>query len=413
MDELLHAFNPWWDGTFAFPGIPREPYLELIDKLGSAPGVVFITGLRRVGKTTLMHQYIHHLLKNIDPRRILYVSLDNLIFQHHTLPEIIREYRQIHDLKQREGVHVFLDEVHYLKDFELELKNLYDLGGVNIYASGSASLDITMRSPHLTGRQRIMRVHPLSFREFLQFTDKQISMADQHLYENAALEYVKTGGLPEYVQTRDPNVLQSIIDSVLYRDILARSQIRNRESLKSVLMMLAQSVSTSISISRFSRVLNMKSDTVRRILDLFLESNLVGVVERHGKFSERQLSPRKYYLADTGFFSILTEGINLGAVVENLVFLTLSRSVNPRYYRAHTREVDFICKKHAIESKYKRILSDDDLLNIVQLKGMESRTIITDSRKGNDQGIDLVPLWKFLLDNDRPSEIFPSPPLTP
>ena len=89
MEELLRISNPWWEEEFPFPGIAREQYLRTMESLESAPGVILITGLRRVGKTTLMHQYIHRLLSNVDSRRILYVSLDNLIFQNHTIQEIV------------------------------------------------------------------------------------------------------------------------------------------------------------------------------------------------------------------------------------------------------------------------------------------------------------------------------------
>jgi len=357
MDELLYAYNPWWDGTYGFPGIPRKQYLKIMEYLDKAPGVVFITGMRRVGKTTLMHQYIHGLLKTVDPTHILYASLDNVIFQKHSMQEIVRVFRRINDLERKEAIYIFFDEVHYMKQFELELKNLYDMGNISIFSSGSASLDITMQTPHLTGRQRILMVHPLSFPEFLQFTEKRYHMEDQHLYENAALEYAKTGGLPEFVETRDPNVLQSIVDTILFRDILARNRMRDRENLKNVLMLLAQSVSTPISAARFARILKMNTDTVRMILNLLIESNLIHAVERHGKISERKASPKKYYLSDTGLFPILTERINLGAIVENLVYITLMKSGTTRYYKKAGREIDFIQEKHAYESKYKSTIT--------------------------------------------------------
>lgn len=413
MEELLHISNPWWEEEYQFPGIARAHYLRSMEYLESAPGVVLITGLRRVGKTTLMHQYIHRLQNTVDSKRILYVSLDNLIFQNHTIQEIARKFRQINKLSHKDLVYLFLDEVHYMKEFELELKNLYDLGHVKIFASGSASFEIIMRSPHLTGRQRILRIHPLSFPEFLQFSGKKVSRIDQHLYENAALDYVSSGGMPEYVQTRDTNVLQSLVDTILYHDILSRHDLRNRENLKNVLLQLAQSASTPVSAKRFARVLTIKPDTVRLILNFLVEANLVHIVEREGSFSERKVSPRKFYLGDTGLYTILTERVNLGARVENLVYLTLIKTGNVRYSREGGSEVDFIVNNRAYESKYKREITEVDTAPIKALRGMKSKTIITESTEGHMNGVELIPLWRFLLEQGEPEEPFPAPPPVP
>jgi predicted AAA+ superfamily ATPase len=399
MDDILHRFNPWWESKLEFPGIPRESYLSELEKLNKSKDVILVTGLRRVGKTTLLHQLIFRLLKKVDKNKIFYVSLDNLVLKDHTLLEIVDTFRKISSLKYNEHVYLFLDEIHFQKDYELQLKNLYDMGHCKIYASGSASLDIVMKSPHLTGRQRIIPLNPLGFDEYLEFNNRDLSVANKHLLPEMALEYVKIGGMPEYVRTKDPNVLQSLLDSILYRDIAARHNIRNRESLKDILIFVAQGVSSPVSKRKISKVLGIKEDTVSRILDLFVESNLIHFIEKEGKLSERKASPKKMYLADTGLFTVLTERINLGAMVENLVYLTLTRTENVRYLRRNGQEVDFVSGKNAIESKYKRHISSEDIIALKGLKGYRSKAVITDDFEGKKDGIDCIPLWKFLLSN--------------
>ena len=398
MDDILHRFNPWWESDIEFPGIPRVTYLSKLEKLQKTKDVILLTGLRRVGKTTLLHQLIFRLLENIDRNRIFYVSLDNLALKDHTLLEIVDTFRRICSLRYNEYVFLFLDEIHFQKDYELQLKNLYDMGHCKIYASGSASLDIVMKSPYLTGRQRMIRLAPLSFGEYLKFVESELSMADKHLFPALASEYVRIGGMPEYVQTGDPNVLQSLIDSILYRDIAARHNIRNRENLKDILILVAQSVSSPISKRKISRVLGIKESTVSRILDLFVESNLIYLIEKEGKLSERKASPKKIYLADTGLFTVLTDRINLGAIVENLVYLTIAKTKNVRYQRFNGQEVDFVFDKRAFESKFKKDITSEDLLAIKTLRGYKSKTVITEDIEGKKEGIDLVPLWKFLLE---------------
>ncbi|MCK5559957.1 MAG: ATP-binding protein, partial [Thermoplasmata archaeon] len=288
MEDLLYRFNPWWDGTFESPGIPRDDYLSRLLKLKNRKDIILITGLRRVGKTTLMHQLIHKLLEAVDSKHIFYVSLDNIALKDRSILEIVDIFRRINELKHDEFVYLFLDEVHFKKDYELQLKNLYDMGNVKIYASGSSSLDIIMKSPYLTGRQRIVRMAPLNFIEFLKFTSREIGKADQHLFPAAAEDYIRTGGMPEYVLTKDLNILQSIIYSILYRDIAGRYEIRNRESLFDILALLAQSVGSPMSLRKISRVLGIPIETVNRTLELFVEANLIHLVEREGKLSERK-----------------------------------------------------------------------------------------------------------------------------
>jgi predicted AAA+ superfamily ATPase len=397
MEEILHRFNPWWEKSYEFPGIAREEYIKNLLDLRDAKDVVLITGLRRVGKTTLMRQLICKLLEVVNGKYIFYISLDNIALKKWSILEIVENFRRINHLRHDEFVYLFLDEVHFKEDYELQLKNLYDSGNAKVYASGSSSLDIIMKSPHLTGRQRIIRISPLDFKEYLRFVGKEISQADQHLYPALAEEYLKTGGMPEYVMTRDLNILQSMVYSILYRDIAGRYEIRNRENLLDILSLLAQSVGTPMSLRKISRVLGIPVEVVSKTLDLFIEANLLHIIEKEGKISERKASPRKIYLADTGLFSVLTENVNLGSMVENLVYLSLKKRGVVRYNRTSGWEVDFVLGKKAWEVKYKDMIQEKDLLGIKNLKNKKSRYVVTRKKEGEVEDIKLEPLWKFLL----------------
>jgi len=396
MEEILYRSNPWWSGKFNAPGIKREYYLSQLYALRDTNDVVLITGLRRVGKTTLMYQLVEELLHEVDPKRIFYISLDNLALKDYTILEIVDEYRKIHSLRHNDFVYLFLDEIHAKKDYEIQLKNLYDMGSTKIYASGSASLELIMRSPYLTGRQRVIHIYPLNFREYLQFTNNNITPADSHLYPKLAEEYALMGGLPEYVKTRDMNYLQSLLDTIIYRDIAGIHRIRNVEKITDTLSCLAQSVGTPASLRKIARCVGISKDDVSNIIYFFKEANLVYDVEREGKLSERKVSPKKIYLADTGFFTVIVDKINLGVIVENLIYLKLRQSGDVRYYRSSGYEVDFVRGKKAWESKYKDDISEEDLRNLRNLRG-HSKTMITKTKEGKIDGIELIPLWKFLL----------------
>jgi predicted AAA+ superfamily ATPase len=404
VEGILHRSNPWWTGKFVFPGIAREEQLSTLLRLKESKDVVLITGLRRVGKTTLMLQLIHRLLEEVESNLIFYVSLDHIALKERSIIEIVDSFRAANGLKHDEFAYLFLDEVHFKKDFELQLKNLYDEGNAKVYASGSSSLDIIMKSPHLTGRQRILRLSPLGFGEFLRFAGKEVSPADKHLYPALAEEYVETGGMPEYVMTRDMNNLQSMVHSILYRDVAGRHEIRNRENLQDILSLIAQSVGAPMSLRKTSRVLGIPVDTVSRIVNLFAEANLVHMVEKEGKMSERKASPKKVYLADNGLFGVLTDKVNYGSLVENMVFLALRKAGPVRYYRSSGFEIDFVRGKEAWEVKYKSAIDEKDVVGIKRLRGYKSRTVVTKDKEGKVDGISLLPLWKFLLENERVEE---------
>ncbi len=151
-----------------------------------------------------------------------------------------------------------------------------------------------------------------------------------------------------------------------------------------------------ISLRKISKILDIPVETINNILHLFLEAGLIYMVEKEGKVSERKLAPRKIYLADTGLFTILTENINLGAIVENLVFLNLLKKGPIRYYRHSGYEIDFILKDIAWEVKYKKMIRESDLNNIKKIKGLKSRIMITFDTEQEIENIKCRPLWKFL-----------------
>jgi predicted AAA+ superfamily ATPase len=202
------------------------------------------------------------------------------------------------------------------------------------------------------------------------------------------------------VKTGDLNILEALIYGILYRDISERYNVRNRKHLEDGLILIAQSVGSPLSLRKISRILGIPFNTISKILTLFIEANLVHSVEKEGKASERKASPNKIYLADNGLFLALTENINKGALVENLVYLALKEKGMVRYHRANNKEVDFVLGKQAWEVKYKNKIDPKDISNLTNLRGYSKRTLITYDSSGDMDGVTLVPLWKFLLEED-------------
>jgi predicted AAA+ superfamily ATPase len=132
---------------------------------------------------------------------------------------------------------------------------------------------------------------------------------------------------------------------------------------------------------------------------MFIEANLVHVVEKEGKLSERKASPKKYYLADTGLFNVLTGTVNLGSVVENSILLSLvRRGLRPRYHLGPGGEVDFIADRTAWESKYKSRITGREIDRLSSLRGIKERVMVTKDQKAEKADVTLTPLWEFLME---------------
>ena len=167
--EELFKYNPWWEQSYSPLFKPRKRYLNILQKNLSNKDIVLITGLRRVGKTTIMKLFIAELLRQLEPKFILYVSPDAIPFEPVSISDILRAYRKVFQLSLEEKVYLFFDDVAFRPRIHQELKNLYDRENVKIFASSSSASILNDTKALLTGRARTMEVMPLDFEEFLTF----------------------------------------------------------------------------------------------------------------------------------------------------------------------------------------------------------------------------------------------------
>lgn len=400
VEEVLAIFNPWWESTFRAEGIRRQGYLEQLNRRERTKEIVFITGLRRVGKTTLVRQYIEGLIaRGQDPKRVLYISMDHPSLVRESILDILDSYRRLHGLKHNDRFTAVIDEVLLREGFEQELKTIYDRGHVKIFATGSSSLFLIERGSFLTGRQRFIEVLPFSFSEYLDLKHIRTKPSDSHLMVQHAEDYVRAGGLPEYLKTGDPGYLTTLIDSILYKDIAARRGARNMQILRELLLIVTQSCGSKLSPRRIGRILGLSHETVREHLSSFEEANLIHTVRLKGKVSESMAAPRKVYLSDTGIVYVLSPTVNIGCLVENCVFNVLrGRGNDPAYGLVRGKEVDFILPDSCYEVKYTDRVNSEDVAHLKDVK-VKRRIVITKNQTGRLDGVELVPLWRFMLED--------------
>lgn len=200
--QSLYEYNPWWEKGYKLKSIiERNKVLSCLYPLVETPDIVMLTGLRRVGKTITMKCLIQHLIeqKKVDPMHCFYISMDDYQLKSYSLQDTVNEYRKLHKISIKTQVYLFFDEVTYIQDFQIQLKNLYDKGTVKCFASSSSSSLLKDDSAHLTGRKRIVEIKPLDFEEYLQFKKITVSHADQGLLNSYFEDYMQIGGMPEYV----------------------------------------------------------------------------------------------------------------------------------------------------------------------------------------------------------------------
>ncbi len=357
IDDILYRFNPWWDSSFALDIIDRPVYTQLWREYWAQGAVVFVTGLRRIGKTMLMKQWIKQLLADgVDKKTILYISLDHISLAKTSIHDLVDRFRALHTLRYEQPLYLFLDEITYIKDFTQELKNLYDLQSVQMVVSSSSASLLRDHRAFLTGRERLIDVMPLTFSEYLLFTDQKPKGAEGYLWEATFELYMQTGGIPAYVLNRDEGYLQSLVDNILYKDILAHYGLKDERLVQDFFALLMERAGKTVSINKLAKVLQISTDTASRYLQYFESTFLIYTIERFGTTNERIRSPRKLYAGDVGIRNLVCGFRDKGAIFENLVYLTIKKQ-DPRYVYENANEIDFLTKEdRLIEVKYGREL---------------------------------------------------------
>ena len=372
MKELMYEMNPWWESQIKPEGIFREKYLELFEKNLRNKDIIFITGLRRVGKSTLLKQYIFRLIKEkkINPSKIMYLSLDAYSLKENPIHELVREFRKINKLKLNEKIYLFFDEVVYKEHFNQELKNLYDMGNTKIFASSSSASLLRDKKAFLTGRARTLEIEPLDFQEFLLFKNYSVKKSEKYILEKFFEEYMEYGGMPEYVLTKDPNYITNLVDSIIYKDIIALHNIKNSSIVKDLFRLLCERVGKQISYNKISNILKIHKDSIKDYINYFIDSYLFYLIEKDAKsLNERVKDNKKIYCSDIGIKNVTTGFKDLSAIYENLVFLKIKKE-NPRYFKKNQIEIDFKLKDTIIEAKYKKEINkkQKELFDNIKIK---------------------------------------------
>ena len=259
--KVLQQYNPWWRTPSAIKEESkpqkRLAYYEALKTLThkSIRRFAVLSGMRRVGKTTILYQIIEHLIdEGVNPKNILYATFDNPILKLVNVENVLSIYESMYPI---EGTrYIFFDEVQYTENWELWMKVIYDSRkDIRLIATGSASPILEKGSADSgTGRWSVLKIPTMSFYEYCRLLDLDLP----HLPENLRLSelqdlgsaqlgdlmnkfiplqnhfnrYLMIGGFPELVLSDDDSYAQrmlreDVVDKVIKRDVLSLFNIRS------------------------------------------------------------------------------------------------------------------------------------------------------------------------------------------
>ena len=387
--KILEEWNSW---SKPFQESYRRPnYEDEVERKASTNEILFIKGVRRSGKSTILRNYIDMLVdQGIPKEQILFVNLEDPRFASELSLKLLEEIKSayMYYMNPKEKPYIFLDEVQNIEQFEKWLLKEYELGTAHLFATGSNSKLLSKEiGSSLSGRYLDIEVLPLSFKEFLSFHNIQIDSpytlhtAQQEIERYFEL-YMTYGGFPKVVLTEDTSLketeLKSYFDSILLRDIVARYKLDNFRVLEKLSIFLLSSISNAVSITKIKNKLNVSFDLTSRYVEYLENSYMIHSVALFDWSLQKQFTnPRKIYSIDTGLSKRVSfeVGQRIGDLLENIVYLELRRRYEDIYYFKTTQnyEVDFLIKER---EKITHLIQVSQTLVDTKTKNRELRALV-------------------------------------
>jgi uncharacterized protein len=417
--KKLEQFNEWWikgdvdkDLTLEYK---RELYYEL-EKALASKFIFAIVGLRRTGKTTIMYQLIQHLLdKDVNEENILFFSFDESVKD---LDEVIETYREIHNVDfRKEKFFMFFDEIQKCPDWENQVKKYYDLyPKLKIILSGSESLFIRKKNKEtLAGRVFEFMLEGLNFREYLGLKKiKKENFKYESVIQPLLLKYVRSGSFPETVSELSEKdfreyIRSLVVDKIVYRDIPVLYNIEDPNFLIVLLELISKNPGMYIDYQSLAKQYNKDRRIVKKYLEYLEQSFLIKILGNYRKGSAGLRKLKRAYPSNNAFIKLFNFSIDetfFGKMVENLCI----NQLNAKYFWKNGHEIDVVDGDIPVEIKYKSDIGKNNLKGIREFMkkfNKKNAVVITKNiekiSKIKEGKIKFIPLWKWLLQNNKKS----------
>ncbi|WP_337771904.1 ATP-binding protein [Prevotellamassilia timonensis] len=397
--------------------------------------IVTVTGVRRCGKSSLLHLTINRLLASgVDKEQILYIGFDDERLANMDVSdfdEILQAYRLMYPDRPLSSVYMFFDEIQIVKGWELFVLRVYKSYCKNVYVTGSTAQMLSGEmSSALRGWPDEYTEYPLSFKEFIAFKGVK---ANRYTEEGAALmanmfkSYLLTGGFPQAVlanvETERVKLLQAYFNTMLFRDMIEHYNISASPSVvRYFLKRVFNNITKPSSVNNIyndlkSQGLKLSKDSLYQWLDYACNIFLLHKVPKYSKSIIKQsTSLSKYYVVDFALAKsvLLPQSEEKGKALENAVYMHLARHLNENeqiYYFNEGAECDFVIANDEGVKELIQVCWELDEFNTPRecgglcaasaATGCKKASIVTCNQAQSihygDLQINVVAAWDFML----------------
>lgn len=408
--------------------IERNTYLKKLIAKRHNGKIKIITGIRRCGKSFLLSTIYANWLREqgVDEEHIININLEDRRNKPLRDPDALLAYIDF-KLTDDRMHYIMIDEIQLVPEFEDVLNSYLNMNNADVYVTGSNARFLSKQvRTEFAGRGEEIKLHPLTFREYL--TTTHANQAD------AFRDYMIYGGLPQVVEkeTHEEKVemLQALFENTYISDIIERYKIRNTEVLDELLNILASSIGGLTNATKLANTFcsvrheNVSRNTIVNYLEYICDSFLMEKASRYDIKGKRYIdSPYKYYFTDCGLRNMRLNfrQVEYTHLLENVIFNELiargfsvdvgvvpkqMRDVNGERARLYL-EVDFVCNKgsrrYYIQSAYRMndeekvkqeeasLINIDDSFKKIIILGEYTPVLYTES------GITIIGIYDFLL----------------
>lgn len=383
MDRIRFE-NPWWltgNVDAYFQQMSQRAYFAHFYSLAKDRDLkraVVLMGPRRVGKTVMLYHLVQQLLLDgVPPRKILFVTVENPIYNQISLEQLFAYGREAAgDRDNLEDWVLIFDEIQYLKDWDVHLKSLIDsYRDTKIIVSGSAAATLLYKSKESgAGRFTDFLLPPLTFFEFITMQNREhllkstfLQWGDQKVrffqandikqLNTEYLNYINFGGYPEAIFSESVRnnperfIRHDIIDKVLLKDLPSLYGITDVQELNSLFTTIAYNSGNEFSLENLCQQSGTPKHTIKKYLDYLETSFLIKIVRRIDQAGKRFQRDNffKIYLTNPSLRAALFSPLQaldeaLGAMTETAIYAQwLHRtSFTPWYARWNNGEVDMV-----------------------------------------------------------------------
>ncbi len=346
----------------------REKYLSKIREFYHETELIkVITGVRRCGKSSLMHMAMKELLdQGVSKDNILYFHLDKRPYYD------ITTAKQLDKLIEKNATaegkkYLFIDEIQNIKNFEPMINAWREEGNISIFITGSNSYLLSGElATKLTGRYIEFDMYPLTYEEYLGMKEfLQIPlMDDSHELTN----FIYDGGFPYVLKLRTDEAkkqyTENLIEEIFQKDIRSRLKIRNRVAFNAIMEYFIANFGASTNLTNIVKDLNnhgvkLKIETANKYIEALEKAKILIRCDRFDMKSRKALmGDKKYYLSDLSFYyaTRTDHRINYGPVLENIVHnYALTHDYGVSIGRFGKFECDFILRNKQNDYAYVQV----------------------------------------------------------